>query len=128
MNTTVNFEIAKLLKEKGFDTKTECWYDKDGDALYTDAIGIPSSYKFHLVGECYAPTIAEVVTWLYEKHGIWITVDADVLGFYGHYKINPIGNLSSNLKQGWTNSGTNPFNSPTEAYSVAIEYTLKNLI
>ena len=48
MNKEVNFEIAKLLKEKGF-------------RLLPD---FKSSY----------PTIAEVVMWLYEKHGVWISV------------------------------------------------------
>lgn len=68
-----------------------------------------------------APTIAEVVMWLYEKHGIWIEVSYmdDVLSFGFN-----ICTLETNTVEDeqWK------FTSPTEAYSSAIEYTLKNLI
>ena len=61
---------------------------------------------------------------LYEKHGIWIVVNLDLVGrwYYDTYTI----------KDGLPNHNTykkiERFNSPTEAYEVAIIYTLKNLI
>jgi hypothetical protein len=76
-----------------------------------------------------APTIAEVVMWLYEKHGIWVQVS-----------MSKYGKLYSNiLKKESTKNLQNPiawemqvqlndFNSPTEAYEAAIQYTLNNLI
>lgn len=95
MNTPVNFELAKLLKEKGYRILPD----------------FKSSY----------PTIAEVVMWLYEKHGIWISVDWTVffkekVWFYSIRQKNQ----SSKLKR--------LFNSPTEAYEAAITYTLTKLI
>ena len=59
-----------------------------------------------------SPTIADVVMWLYRKHGIWISLTHQHNKFFwsfGSYQ-------------------TQEFNSPTEAYSQAIIYTLKNLI
>ena len=69
-----------------------------------------------------APTIAEVVMWLYEKHGVWITVcviGVDGFGYWLHDKgrkrLNP-----DNQGGYWL--------SPTEAYKAAIEYCLTKLI
>lgn len=94
MNKEVNSEIAKLLKEKGF-------------RLLPD---FKSSY----------PTITEVVMWLYEKHGIWISVQKDwddgiCLGWEA--KID----FSDGVRI------TETVNSIREAYDLAINYVLKNL-
>ena len=60
--------------------------------------------------------------WLYEKHGIWITVcviGADGFGYWLHdrnrKRLNP-----DNQGGYWL--------SPTEAYEAAIKYVLENLI
>lgn len=115
MNTPVNFELAKLLKEKGFDEALTFYFDlQDSNKLKP----IPMSdeiNKFHSNRNSLmlsAPTIAEVVMWLYEKHGIWISLTHQHNQFFwsfGSYQ-------------------TQDFNSPTEAYEAAIEYTLNNLI
>lgn len=129
MNTRVEFKVAKLLKEKGFDSK-RCigYYTKDGEFFYFDVDDISSSYNSRLDNlivnsidplYCLAPTIAEIVTWLYEKHGIWISVfSTDDIEMFS-YKI-------SCSKQGPFYSPN--YNSPKEAYQEAISYTLKNLI
>jgi hypothetical protein len=72
--------------------------------------------------ECSAPTIAEVVIWLYEKHGIWTEVQSpDYPTDKWAYVIH------KPFKYGTYGDGEN-FNSPIEAYEAAIDYTLKNLI
>ena len=67
--------------------------------------------------ECSAPTITEVIMWLYEKHGIWI--------------------VAFPTEQDWTFDifkgldcvkSESFFNSPTESHEAAIEYALNNLI
>ena len=106
MNTHVNFETAKLLKEKGFDITTK--------ESYIERL----EYSF-LVRS--APTIAEVVMWLYETHKLWIEVN---LGDYGFYwtitskEINIVAESKYKIR----------INSPTEAYEAAIKHTLKHLI
>jgi hypothetical protein len=97
MNTPVSFELAKLLIQKSYD-------------LHPD---FKDSY----------PTIAEVVMWLYEKHGIWIVpLPTPTKHFvFGIYIIEkPYELVNGEMKKS--------FNSPTEAYEAAIEHTFKNLI
>ena len=121
MNTQVDFTTAKLLKEKGFDEPTLLCYDKcDMLASYVETVFKPKNYNTSGYVRS-APTISEVVMWLYEKHGIWISVkkewdDGECLGFEAIVDYN----------DGLIN--TVSYNSPTEAYSQAIIYTLKNLI
>ncbi len=100
MNTPVNFEIAKLLKEKG----------------YTQFKAPLPSLIFE---ERYRPTIAEAVMWLYEKHGIWISVWR-----YRDYAADCNDDYS--FKHNY--SGSTTFKTPTEAYSSAILYILNNLV
>ena len=127
MNTPVNFELAKLLKEKGFDVPIEHYYNAEGiwepnpkwdRKLRRNKNGKKENFLDY--EDCIsAPTITEAVMWLYEKHGIWVNI-----GFSGDESCylmvtNKIGEIK------WNEKG---FKSPTEAYEAAIEYTLKNLI
>jgi hypothetical protein len=111
MNTPVSFEIAKLLKEKGFDVKNRTQYQMYG----TQNIPQLEPYndtKWNIYKDYYsAPTIADVAMWLYEKHGIWISVD--------------LIDDSTIFRHSFSNID---FKSPTEAYEAAIDYTLNNLI
>lgn len=156
MNKEVNFELAKLLKEKGYDIPTKKYYEyalksrKNKEDGYSGSFGwkkgelnLQSDYfqnnsKSDFTSEmwymCSAPTITEVVMWLYEKHGIWIIVDCDCYGILWY------ANLSVASEKNWDNIDLrheiisaskkfpNEHNSPTEAYEAAIEYTLNNLI
>ena len=109
MTTPVNFEIAKLLKGKGFEERPKS-YNKDGE-LFTVSLSI----RRFKPEEIYypAPSIAEVVMWLYDKHDSWITVSYNYFcGFMWEV-------------QGVTKA---EFFTPTECYTAAIEYTLNNLI
>lgn len=147
MNTHVDFEIAKLLKEKGFDIPVLSYYDGDrfclnysiinqyiqeyiedkGDCLiipYTSGEGSlyleTINFNGWGVNNYSAPTIAEVVMWLYEKHGIWISVNYKL----GHF-VPTIskGDLKSIKIKDW-----NLFPSIGEAYLEAIKYCLTNLV
>ena len=129
MNTPVSFEIAKLLKEKGFIfRKNETYYNPVNGLTKYEEI---------------TPTIAEVVMWLYEKHGTWIAVNRVVIGSdewdYGYIisylpkeyefekrRSKHLVEIQS-FKEG-VGSYHGAWYTPTEAYEAAIEYTLKNLI
>ena len=148
MNTPVNFEIAKLLKEKGFKNETANYYFEDGEYREGELTGTNGYYgedysfsqseflenwnsdwittkdgsrcfgcsKDRGYFETYsAPTIAEVVMWLYDTHGIWIYAKR---GYGWEFIIETTEILH--------NDGT--FYSPTEAYSDAILYTLNNFL
>ena len=70
MNTPVSFEIAKLLKEKEFNIP-QLYFYIDGDISWKVD---NTRCRNQIEGEYAAPTIVEVVMWLYEKHGIWIEI------------------------------------------------------
>ncbi len=117
MNTPVKFELAKLLDEKGFDKpfqflrvagKFRINYENEGD-LFNNAF--PSTQKPN--DWFLAPTIAEIIMWLYEKYGIWVEVYHD-----------------NSKKEFYTvlNGEEYKFNSTTEVYEAVIEYTLNNLL
>ena len=81
----VSFEIAKLLKEKGFDEDCWCWYEEDGYLRESnDDFGVQSNSD-HVVDDdeynCSAPTIQMAMKWLREVHHLYIDV-----GFGNDYK------------------------------------------
>lgn len=120
MNTSVKFELAKVLKEKGFDNETTHYYNEKGEMLFD--IYFPSLQPSKPDIYYDNPTIAEVVMWLYEKHKIYIWVAgykrANNRTYFDYYfSISKLNDKSSNF-----------FNSPTEAYEAAIEYVINNLI
>jgi len=135
MNTPVSFELAKLLKEKEFDEPTKVWHQR-GNGI----VGCVEGQRdfFNRKGDVYtsAPTIAEVVMWLYEKYNIWISVSPvfefndgreDYLTIRGYqYYITVITDNKYNQEKTHADRGNK--NSPTEAYEAAIKYTLKNLL
>jgi len=129
MNTLVKFELAKLLKEKRFDKPINSFYTDTGKlwkqrkqiptANYNAYPKNPNSKLFYKYGYS-APTIAKVVMWLYEKHGIWIAVTQE-LGYTTTFCYQIMGeHISATYKP--------YFKTPTKAYEAAIEFTLENLI
>ena len=128
MNTPVSLPIAKLLKEKGFDIKTEKVY---GQILLNTFKLVNFNFTemdeesgFQNAPYFLAPTIDEVKWWLYEKHKIWITVDWSFsekkpsTKVKWHFGISNVGNrekcIELIIELIW-------YNSPTEAYEAGIE-------
>lgn len=110
MNTPVSFEIAKLLKEKGFPLKNTGYaYNKNGELVD----------PCFSIWECEAPTIAEVVMWIYEKHGIWVSVN------YGKGSQTWGYIICENENKENRHFGFDKLN---QAYEAAIEYCLNKLI
>lgn len=144
MNTHVDFETAKSLKEKGFDLPME-----QNGRVYCEGTGqiasiISSDQISNWNDKCYieicsAPTISEVVMWLYEKHGIWMWVDSQMNvksdwrtlipnSFSFGYSIRPANEKDYLEKYNKPIIVGTAYSSPTEAYQEAINYSLKNLI
>ena len=127
MNTPVNFEVAKLLKEKGFNKPCLSYYSYLN--IYTVELRdwnnqtIGADIHERNAGYYSAPTIAEVVMWLYEKYGIWTVVNVNIMGswYFEHFDLKEKRNAE--FKPTDTH-----YDSPTEAYEAAVEYTLKNLL
>ena len=152
MNTNVSFELAKMLKEKGFDMNCSDYYtsigklysDGGGDAILTHGFGSGDPVRLSVFDysdfnkrqkETYylCPIISEVVMWVYEKHGIWIyplPIDDDMKLWQARIiKGESFNKLSNTLKI--ISHGEISYRglySPKEAYEAGIIYTLKNLI
>ena len=129
MNTTVSSSLAKLLNGKGFVCTKSDMFWKDG-FCYEKKDYHPSTYQ----DKDNAATISDVVIWIHENHGIWISVDCDCYGDLWYAK------LSVASKKNWDNIDLrhkiissyrkfpNEHKSATEAYESAFKYTLNNLI
>ena len=145
----VNFQLAVLLREKGFNTIDKeikqlindtriisddiyfSYYVTNGQKIDFEKSEIRSSKSFGLLADYdnklsadnpykwyLAPTISEVVDWLYETYGVWIWVSLE-LGYETTFCWQLTGeNISSNYKP--------YFKSQSEAYENAIEYFLIN--
>lgn len=127
MNTPVNYKLAKLLKEKGFEQKERPSYllvdFSQTNVLKTNPenISIGDLIGYYVPNKTVnAPTIAEVVMWLYEKHGIWIYAERYSTLFRCYAE--EIGDERFGKWEG------HKYESPTEAYEAAIQYTLTKLI
>ena len=116
MNTPVSFPLAELAIQKGFDKECkEYWnlIEYSTEWIVEHRIN-PDSVDF-----MYAPTIADVCMWLYEKYMIWISVDPD----------NDINNTwFHTISHGTSTTIFGNYRSPTEAYEAGIEDVLINMI
>lgn len=123
MNTPVNFELAKLLKEKGFDNRTAM--------VWSFSLGKPHLIKTHLSlelndSEYNAPIIADVVMWLYEKHGLWVHAMKSFNDFTPYIQCD--WNYRKDSITGVLEFMQKRFNSPTETYEAALEYCITKII
>jgi hypothetical protein len=114
----VDFNTAKLLKDKGFGTP----YKQMGYTTKFYNGNTKTMLAFGRTGKSTnlipAPEQHQVVEWLRVNHGIWICVnkskDAEDNGWFHYYVDNK---WSAKL-----------YDTPQEAYSAAIDYILNNLI
>lgn len=142
MNNPVTFPIAKLLKEKGFNVPCFGYFWNDLKKLqFMSSTSLPTVFhtqKFWKENSrlytISAPTIAQVIMWLYEKHGIWVNVNCDCYGELWYAKLSVASKINwddidkrNAIIQSFRKF-SNEQKSPTEAYLAAIEYTLNNLI
>lgn len=82
MNTPVSFKLAKLLKEKEFNEPIKQRYfiaeniDSDRFPFLQEECALYNWNNYDDFSTSYysAPTIAEVVCWIYSKYQIWIQV------------------------------------------------------
>lgn len=150
MNKIVGFELAKMLKEKGFDEPCLFFYsamEGQEGLLLPVADSLDSIVEFMKNKKTFfdkpsidlrinktlcnsyaektltAPTIAEVVMWLYEKHNYWITVDVDAINNW----IFEITN-TAHMRNSYVPTPTLDSKTPDGAYVAAIYYCLTKLI
>jgi hypothetical protein len=129
----VDFPIAKLLKEKGFDVECSSYY------VNRDKYDEESAHKRlttnGLMCDIPAPEIWQVVEFLKTKYGIWVHVECESSGLVWFPKVNICSDeswkneeirdvvylVNGKLKTKW-------FKSDQEAYQAAFKHALEELI
>ena len=126
----VSFEIAKLLKEKGFDANLFVCYTPDG--LFSRSYGIKTytnESEDSAVG-CICPTLQIVMKWLREVHHYYIQVMLDSWALdshTGYYVV--IQKTDSEFEMMLSDVREQVFyDTPEEAAEDAIMYIIENLI
>jgi len=70
----VSFEVAKLLKEKGFDEPCHALYHNGEDKIFF-GLDVDSYHNTVLNMDCYAcPTLQMAMKWLREKYNLHIII------------------------------------------------------
>lgn len=130
----VNFELAKLLKEKGFDESVNRFYEiSTGQPLLVRSEYCRNSYTIDYA----APTLQMAMKWLMEVHGIYIQCfrlpaavktddnSSEWKPWYFEYTLlKPINEIDLDCKP----DNFNEFKTYEEAVENALKYCLENLI
>ena len=121
----VSFEVAKLLKEKGFDEPTWTRYEDDNEVIFGDKYDWNNSP----MGQISAPTHQMAIAWLREEKNILIyvypVIDLPVKNNYTFYwrwdgkkKRHDAPHIGDKRN----------YESPEQATEAALKYSLENLI
>ena len=113
----VNFEIAKLLKEKGFDEKCGPYYDLRG--VLINGVIIEAKHNVDM-DKFSAPTLQMAMKWLREVHNIHIEIGYN-LGYFPVCISTKTNDTIPYIAMG------SPF-TYEQACEVAIKYCLEHLI
>ena len=123
----VSFEVAKLLKEKGFDEGCHSFYDYTQRLQFIETV-IYDSELSEEDDECVAPTLQMAMKWLRKEHklhiqiwileekGYWFDIEKILNAQYKHKSL-----YSTGLEDIY-------FETNEQAAEAAIKYCLENLI
>ena len=124
-----SFEVAKLLKEKGFDAQCRAAYTNYGK-LFTTQI---QQYITNIIcskgdlWECVAPTYQMAMKWLREVHNIFIVIEPHMYDYINEKNSSYV----TSLWQGdnyYENITSKDYPTYEEAAEAALKYSLENLI
>lgn len=137
-----SFEVAKLLKEKGFDEACYSYYmtTKTLHTTFHNRVHVEEEPHFNsrdlngmydvdessIEDICSAPTHQTAMKWLREVHGIFIAINNDDLDF--NWQCYNLINRGSTLDPKILSESYAGYKTYEEAVEAALKYTLKNLI
>lgn len=113
----VSFEIAKLLKEKGFDEATRCCYSNKGTRWLNDFL-----VQHNSQGGITCPTLQMAMKWLREVHKIHVVVYPYGEYFCDNYQFDVYKNNEFIV------SKDDGYVTYEQACEAALKYSLENLI
>ena len=117
----VSFEVAKLLKEKGFDIECDTAYHNGSLIDYT-------MYGFCIDGEfIFSPTQQMAMAWLREVHNIFIVIEPHTYDYINEKNSSYVISLwqGDNYYENITSKDYPTYEDTVEA---ALKYVLENLI
>ena len=117
----VSFEVAKLLKEKGFDERCRNSYNLEGKFYVHTQWHYPITTMGYV-----APTHQMAMKWLREVHGIFIAINNDDLDF--NWQCYDLINRDSTLDPKILSESYAGYKAYEEAVEAALKYSLENLI
>ena len=127
----VSFEVAKLLKEKGFNEKCRGGYhsefDNNDNPIVMLEEWMAQPYNNDFVDEgflCSAPTHQMAMAWLREVHKIFIELYVDKAPNFEDIVFRPEV-WDKGLNSVWRDDG---FTTYEEAVEASLKYSLENLI
>lgn len=132
MEDFVTFELAKKLKEKGFPQSPvyfnySSYYDWDGlrkiHSLSNASVWFdPNISRDNIY---FAPTISQVLKWLFEKKQLFVNIDCVICDHFGLFFT-----IYKKDVESWSCCGFNDYyyDKLEEAALAGIEYVLDNLI
>lgn len=120
-----SFEVAKLLKEKGFDGEVRAYYmfdneTKESELILDDRLDTPNLWGDDY---CAAPTHQMAMDWLREVHNIFIEISVDAILKDEGYQWALYYNSTKEIRPyfGWEDSYE-------ETIEAALKYCLTKLI
>lgn len=120
-----SYEVAKLLKEKGFDEITIGYYTPTKELHFSFLGETNSSW---LDGSISAPTPQMACDWLREIHRVFISIDAYSADHYEGYIDGFEIDIHQNASRIIVPSGIAIQSNYEEAVEAALKYVLENLI
>ena len=122
----VSFEVAKLLKEKGFDEPCRTYYqDKEFvDDVCTQYYQWNSKSPF---GQISCPTLQMAMAWLREVHDIFIVIEPYTYNYVDEKNSSYVASLWQGDNY-YENPLSKDFPSYEETVEAAIKYCLENLL
>lgn len=121
-----SFEVAKLLKEKGFDENCRQIYDGEGYLLANNC-GYINDESPNEYFSCLAPTHQMVMKWLREVHNIFIVIEPHMYDYINEKNSSYVASLWQGDNY-YENITSKDYPTYEEAVEAAIKYSLKNLI
>ncbi len=74
----LNFDVAKLARQKGFDEKCIGYFDSNGNPICADSL-FNTNRNSLLMNLVAAPIHKQVTDWLKQKHKITVTASGNLL-------------------------------------------------
>ena len=115
-----SFEVAKLLKEKGFEQLCDYAYTNKGNYFEVDRSTFDEIY-------CYRPTLQMDLKWLREKYNILADIGYDDLDWFWNI-ISISEKVPVEDRPKFITQGTACHKTYEEAVETALKYVLTNLI